>query len=45
MPLHGPISPVLVVDDLISSGATMRLSREALSASNVVNFGFAWGCH
>jgi len=32
------------VDDLISSGTTMRLSRAALAAAGVPSFGFAWGC-
>jgi len=39
-----PPSVAIVVDDFISSGRTMQLSREALSAVGVPSFGFAWGC-
>ncbi len=38
-----PPAVVLIVDDFISSGTTMRLAREALAARNAVSFGFAWG--
>ena len=35
----------IVVDDLVTSGATMRLSLEALRAAGVMAFGFAYsGC-
>jgi len=37
-----PPAVALVVDDFISSGTTMRLSREALAAAGVPSFGFAW---
>ena len=36
---------VLVVDDLITSGRTMRLAVEAIRAAGVAAFGFAFsGC-
>ena len=38
-----PPAVVLVVDDFISSGMTMRLSREALAEAGAVSFGFTWG--
>lgn len=38
-----PAAPVLVVDDLITSRTTMRLSLEALAAAGVAAWGFAWG--
>ncbi len=38
-----PPSVCLVVDDWISSGNTMKLSREALAARGAVAFGFTWG--
>ena len=38
-----PPAVALIVDDFISSGTTMRLSREALAARGVPSFGFAWG--
>jgi predicted amidophosphoribosyltransferase len=45
-PLPDP-SPtiVLVIDDLITSGRTMRLAVEAIRAAGVAAFGFAFsGC-
>ena len=38
-----PPAVVIIVDDFISSGTTMRLSRQALAAAGVVSFAFAWG--
>jgi hypothetical protein len=38
-----PPAVVLILDDFISSGTTMRLSREALAAVGVPSFAFAWG--
>jgi orotate phosphoribosyltransferase len=36
---------VLIVDDLITTGRTMRLSVEAIRAAGVAGFGFAFsGC-
>jgi len=39
-----PPSVALVVDDFLSSGTTMRLSRAALAAVGAPSFGFSWGC-
>ena len=40
-----PPAMVLVIDDLITSGTTMRLSLEALRAAGAAAFGFAYcGC-
>jgi hypoxanthine phosphoribosyltransferase len=42
----GPTPPmVLIVDDLATTGRTMRLSLEAVRAAGVMAFGFAYsGC-
>jgi adenine/guanine phosphoribosyltransferase-like PRPP-binding protein len=37
-----PPAVALIADDFISSGTTMRLSREALAAVGVPSFGFAY---
>ena len=39
-----PPAVAIIVDDFISSGRTMQLSREALAAAGVPSFSFAWGC-
>jgi len=38
----GPIPAAIVVDDLITSGTTMKLSLAALAAAGVPVYGFAW---
>ncbi len=38
-----PPAVALIVDDFISSGTTMRRSREALAAASAPCFGFTWG--
>jgi adenine/guanine phosphoribosyltransferase-like PRPP-binding protein len=36
---------VLIIDDLVTSGRTMRLSVNAIQAAGVAAFGFAYsGC-
>ena len=37
-----PPAMTLVIDDLMTSGTTMRLSLEALRAAGVRAYGFAW---
>ncbi len=37
-----PPSVALVVDDMMTSGSTMRLSLEALRKAGVSAFGFSW---
>lgn len=39
-----PPGPVIVIDDFISSGTTIRLAREAFTAAGVPSFAFCWGC-
>jgi adenine/guanine phosphoribosyltransferase-like PRPP-binding protein len=48
---HRPAPPiagttlVLVIDDVIASGTTMRLARDAVRATGVMAFRFAYSGH